>query len=64
VVEGGAAGGVEDAAGVQLEVALVRLNGHAHRLVGHRLGGAGGMQGSQHKIVQTSALASRQSQLV
>ena len=37
MVEGGAAGGIEDAAGVQLELALVRLDGHAHRLVRHGL---------------------------
>ena len=33
MIEGGAAGRVEDAAGIQLEIALIGLDGHAHRLV-------------------------------
>ena len=37
VVQGGAAGRVKDAARVQLELALVRLDGHADGLVGGRL---------------------------
>lgn len=37
MVKGGAAGRVEDAARVQLELALVGLNGHADGLVGRRL---------------------------
>ena len=37
VVQSGAAGRVKDAAGVQLELALVSLDGHADGLVGSRL---------------------------
>lgn len=39
VVEGGAAGGIKHAARIQLEVALVRLDRHTHRLIRHGLRG-------------------------
>ena len=58
VVQSGAAGRVKDAAGVQLELALVGLNGHADGLVGSRLHNCG-----RHQTVhdRTQAILGRMS---